>query len=1318
MQKTLHGLALVLTLFLMFPMHQAWSQCNNPNAFGTVTAPTTNGVLTMTTCTFGGEYNTINSAVAGSTYQFTGSGGTGNYLTVRQGSPSGTVLAFGFSPVNATCTVSGPLYLHVNTNAACGTESSCHTTTIQCTTCAGITNDVCSSAIPIACGQTISATTAGANIDAVGTCGTALNTAPGVWYSFVGDGQSTTLSLCGSSYDTKIGVFSGTCASLTCVAGNDDFCGTSSQVTFTSTAGTNYFVLVTGFSSGSGAFTLARTCTPPDPCASIPTMACATPVTASSAGTGAWSPNTCGFTTPGQEKLYSFTPGISGTHTLQVNSTNGFYVDYFYKAASGGCNSAGWICIGDAVSPESDNFGPLTAGTTYYIMYDPESTGTVTQTFQINCPAGAPPCIASPTSPTNGQTNICPSSTQVLSWPASASATSYDVYFGTTASPVFVGNTAATTFTVNTPTNSTYFWQILPRNSSGPATGCNVWSFTKIDVTAPTITCPASVTVNNSPASACSATATYGSISATDNCAAPSIVLQSGQASNTVFPVGVTTIVYRATDPSGNSSTCSFTVTVKDATPPTITCPANVVANNAPGLCSGVASYGSISATDNCAAPTITLVSGQASNTSFPVGVTTIVYRATDPSGNSSTCSFTVTIKDTEPPVVTCPGPVTLPNDAGQCGRAVNWLGQATFTDNCGAITNQNNSTGYFDVGVHTVTHTVTDVNGNSTTCSQIVTIYDQEFPSVICPSSITTKTDENDCVATVNFAAKVQDNCPGVAVSYSQDPMSAFDIGYSIVTAYATDASGHESSCNFQVRVDTRAEICNGSDDDCDGLTDEAEAWAKVAKMLAGDGGAQDQYGVDVDIDGEYAIVGSNQKIPGGQTLGAAYILHRGANGWSQSSKLEATGIDPGDQFGVSVAISGGIAVIGAPLDDDPVGNEGAVYIFYKNPVEDWYFLKKLKAADPDPADNFGVSVELDGDNLIVGANLDDESGQNAGAAYVFNRNLGGADNWGQVSKLLATTGTDNDNMGSSVAIDGNYAVVGATGVDGLFQNKGAAYVFKNSAGGWNQVARMSAPQSTQNDNFGVSVAVSGPWALVGANQNDLKGADAGAAFLFNKNQNGIFDSWGLKTVILDPNGSAGDHFGSGVGIDGDYAVISASGDNPFGAGSGRGFVYMRQENNWIQVDQLSDASGQANDNLGTAASISGRSIILGAPLDNNGGAADQGSAVIFEGICADGNLQQPSDRNVSLSTAEVRCYPVPFSDVLTIELRGISGKNAQVGIFNTLGQEVGNLYQGEVEGDMQFQWRPGANLMQGIYILRLNVDGKIISKTVTLAR
>ncbi len=254
----------MVALFGMAFSFKSNGQCTNGTAFGTANAPTTPTPITITTCAYAGEYSTVNNAVAGQTYQFTGTGGAGNYLTIRQGTPGGTVLAFGFSPVSATVTVSGPVYVHVNVNAACATDAVCHTLTVGCTSCvppAPPANDLCANATAIVVPSATTGTTVNATLDNTAFCGTS-NTAPGVWYTFtnnVGNGRNRViLNTCtGTTYDSKLTVFTGTCAALSCVAGNDDACGLQSQVAVTTTgANTTYRVLVHGFGSATGPFTL------------------------------------------------------------------------------------------------------------------------------------------------------------------------------------------------------------------------------------------------------------------------------------------------------------------------------------------------------------------------------------------------------------------------------------------------------------------------------------------------------------------------------------------------------------------------------------------------------------------------------------------------------------------------------------------------------------------------------------------------------------------------------------------------------------------------------------------------------------------------------------------------------------------------------------------------------------------------------------------------------------------------------------------------------------------------------------------------------
>lgn len=262
--------------------------------------------------------------------------------------------------------------------------------TLNVTCAAPITNDDCTGAINIACGQTINATTAGANPDAVPTCVTSLNTAPGVWYTFVGDGQNTTLSLCGSSYDTKIGVFTGSCGSLTCLTGNDDYCGLQSQVSFLTTNGTTYYVLVTGFNTASGAFTLARTCLPAIPndvCAGAININCGQTISGTTVGATPDAVPTCVTTLNTAPGLwYSFV----GTGTDNTLSLCGSAYDTKIGVFTGTCGAL--VCVtgnDDFCGLQSQVTVPNTiSGTTYYVLVTGFSSASGAFTLSRTC---APP---------------------------------------------------------------------------------------------------------------------------------------------------------------------------------------------------------------------------------------------------------------------------------------------------------------------------------------------------------------------------------------------------------------------------------------------------------------------------------------------------------------------------------------------------------------------------------------------------------------------------------------------------------------------------------------------------------------------------------------------------------------------------------------------------------------------------------------------------------------------------------------------------------------------------------------------------------------
>jgi hypothetical protein len=231
--------------------------------------------------------------------------------------------------------------------------------------------------------------------------------------------------------------------------------------------------------------------------------------------------------------------------------------------------------------------------------------------------------------------------------------------------------------------NNTIVWIVTDRHNNTSSCSQTV---TVRDNILPSISCPANITVT-AAANACTANATYTAPTGTDNCPGATTTRTSGLASGASYPIGVTTNIFMVTDASGNSAACSFTVTVRDTVPPTITCPSNITVNAANGTCAANVNYTAPTGTDLCSGSNTAQTAGLASGSSFPVGETTNTFMVTDASGNTATCSFTVTVVDNQLPTISCPADMTVFAQTGSCSATVNYT-PPVGTDNCsGAVT-------------------------------------------------------------------------------------------------------------------------------------------------------------------------------------------------------------------------------------------------------------------------------------------------------------------------------------------------------------------------------------------------------------------------------------------------------------------------------------------------------------------------------------------------------------------------------------------------------------------------------------------------------
>jgi hypothetical protein len=389
-----------------------------------------------------------------------------------------------------------------------------------------------------------------------------------------------------------------------------------------------------------------------------------------------------------------------------------------------------------------------------------------------------------------------------------------------------------------------------------------------------------------------------------------------------------------------------------------------------------------------------------------------------------------------------------------------------------------------------------------------------------------------------------------------------------------------------------------------------------ETSKLTANDGVAYDEFGHVVGIDGDTIVVAAPRY--NGLT-GAAYVFTRnedGADSWGQTAKLTASDAAPSDFFARRVAIDGDTIVVGAVWDDDPNSSAGSVYLFERNQggADNWGQTTKITITDGITNDHFGFDVAISGDTLVVGAWGDDDYGATAGAAYVFSRNEGGADNWGQVTRLSPSVSTAGQSFGFSLDIDDDTIVAGVYASE---SEVGAAYVFARNQGGadnWGQVAILTPTMGAAGDKFGQAVAIDGDTIVVGAFYNDSNGSSSGSAYIYTRNEDGA-DNWGQVAHLTATDATAGDNFGHSVDIEGDTVVIGAYRDGDLGIDSGSAYVFARNQggaDNWGQVSKLLASDGAYRDYFGVSVGVSDDHVIVGAYNDDDLG-NDSGSAYVF---------------------------------------------------------------------------------------------------------
>ena len=348
-----------------------------------------------------------------------------------------------------------------------------------------------------------------------------------------------------------------------------------------------------------------------------------------------------------------------------------------------------------------------------------------------------------------------------------------------------------------------------------------------------------------------------------------------------------------------------------------------------------------------------------------------------------------------------------------------------------------------------------------------------------------------------------------------------------------------------------------------------------QITQLLPNDRGAGDAFGQSVALAGDIALVGA-QEHDG--KIGAAYIFSRNKNGpnaWGLVIKLTPSNTINNSQFGKSVALLNDIAFIGAPGDDSTAGN---VYVYGRNQggIDVWGEIEVITPTPSIAGDTFGDAIAAFNDTVLVGA---PGSSGSPGAAYLFGHNQGSINNWEQITIITPNT-TQPVNFGSDVALTDKTMLIGDPAID-------SAYIFDRNQGNesaWVEVAKLTSDSVF----FGAPVALAADTALVSSAVNNI-------VYVFNRNQDGT-NNWGQVTTIQASDTGKDDAFGIAIDLVDDVALIGAINNNN---DTGAAYLFGKNQdgpNVWGEIDKIIENNAAIEDDFGHSVAFTNDTILISA--------------------------------------------------------------------------------------------------------------------------
>ncbi len=362
--------------------------------------------------------------------------------------------------------------------------------------------------------------------------------------------------------------------------------------------------------------------------------------------------------------------------------------------------------------------------------------------------------------------------------------------------------------------------------------------------------------------------------------------------------------------------------------------------------------------------------------------------------------------------------------------------------------------------------------------------------------------------------------------------------------------------------------------------------AWSPLSPQTSPDGASGNGFAASVAIAIDATLVGAPRHDSEGPDAGAVYYFDAPAPPWN-FAVLRPWNAAPGERFGDAVAVDGTVAVVGATGEDDVGEDSGAAYVWDRIGTT-WEPTAKLTGGDEGrPYAIFGVSVDVSGETIAVGAPLDSELASEAGAVFVFRRT---GSTW--VREAVERSAVAFENFGSSLALEGDLLAVGAP-----LSGAGAVHLLQRSGSSWSLGPTITAPDGAVGDAFGDAVELQGDTLAVGAFRDDHSGfVDAGAVYVFGRSGT----SWTFQQKVVSQNVAGSEFFGSSVALDDDWLAAGASGNDSHALNAGAVYVHRLGASGFAFQSVVLPFLGTSNARFGASIDLDAQNLLVGAPLDS----------------------------------------------------------------------------------------------------------------------